>query len=340
MRDILIVTTESGFFAQNKYPWSSMDISLIKELLEKSGYFNVNVVTFEYLKENINNVKGNIIIYTSSQRTEHKKYIEDIIYHYKENNLLIPSYESLLAHDNKGFQCLLSKKYDLGLIESNYYCDISEISNINRMNFPLVFKPANGASSMGVRKINNVEDLKQCIHQPISVSLDTIKRLLKKYLFRSKFNKKWDDYISYGKSRFLLQSFIPGLLYDYKVLIFGRKYYVLKRFVAKNDFKASGSGLHSRDIGDDLITVLDCAKSFKNKLTSHIYSLDICVKNGKPSIIEFQLTHVGPVTLTESEHYYIFDNEKWNMIEAESNLEVEFITAVKEYINENSAYSS
>ncbi|MNF01485.1 hypothetical protein D3C80_2004780 [compost metagenome] len=85
---------------------------------------------------------------------------------------------------------------------------------------------------------------------------------------------------------------------------------------------------------------MECAKSFKNELASHIYSLDICVKNGKPSIIEFQLTHVGPVTLTESGHYYIFDNEKWKMIEAESNLEVEFTNAVKEYINENSTYSS
>ncbi|WP_449549909.1 hypothetical protein [Lelliottia amnigena] len=340
MRDILIVTAENGFFAQNKYPWSSMDISLIRELLEESDYIKVNIVTFEYLKENINQVKNNVIIYTSSQRTEHKKYIEDIIYYFKENNLLIPSYESLLAHDNKGFQCLLNKKYDLGLIDSNYYCDISEISNINKLNFPLVFKPANGASSIGVRKINNGADLKGCTNEPISVSLETIKRLLKKYIFKSKFNKKWDDYISFGNRRFLLQSFVPELLYDYKVLIFGSKYYVLKRFVAKNDFKASGSGLHSRDIGEDLITVLECAKSFKNKLASHIYSLDICVKNGKPSIIEFQLTHVGPVTLTESGHYYIFDNEKWKMIEAESNLEVEFTNAVKEYINENSTYSS
>lgn len=78
------------------------------------------------------------------------------------------------------------------------------------------------------------------------------------------------------------------------------------------------------------------------KLKSHIYSLDICIKDGKPFIIEFQLTHVGPVTLTESEHYYTFDkiNNVWVKNQGPSDLETEFTTAIIEYVNENHSYSS
>lgn len=341
MQNVLIVTAEDGYFAQRKYPWSSMDVYKIKVMLEEKG-FAVKLITFDYLKKNIGLIKGNIIIYTSSQRIEHKKYIEDVIFTFSENNTLVPSYESLLAHDNKGFQVILDKKYNLGLIDADYFCDLSEIKDVKELEFPLVYKPANGASSIGVKKVRNYEELNGYNREPLTLSKESIKRALKKYLFKSRFNKKWDDYISFGKKRFLLQSFIPGLQYDYKVLIFADKYYVLKRFVAENDFKASGSGLHSRDIGGELDVVLSFSKDFKMKLKSHIYSLDICIKDGKPFIIEFQLTHVGPVTLTESEHYYTFDkiNNVWVKNQGPSDLETEFTTAIIEYVNENHSYSS
>lgn len=341
MPDLLIVTTPSGFFAQNKMPWSSIDVNKIAYSFELAG-FNVDIVDFDYLRENFFCISNKIIIYTSSQRVEHRKYIEDIIFLLHENNKLIPSFEAFMAHDNKGFQTLLDKKYGLNLIPSKYYSDISEVEE--NVSFPCVFKPANGASSTGVTIVNNMKQLSHAINDIFDYSLRDFKRNVKKYLFPKRYNSKWEEYISFGKKRFILQEFIPGLAYDFKVIIFGEKYFVLKRFVAKNDFRASGSGLHSRDLyldDNELIAVLNEAAAFKNKFKSHIYSLDICVSNSMAYIIEFQFTHVGPVTLSESEYYFSHTSEGlWEQVMAKSNLEDEFFLALLDYINESSSSRS
>ena len=48
---------------------------------------------------------------------------------------------------------------------------------------------------------------------------------------------------SWNRGKIVVQEFIPGLKNDYKVLIFGSKYYVLYRRVREGDFRASGQGL-------------------------------------------------------------------------------------------------
>ncbi|MFM7967752.1 RimK family alpha-L-glutamate ligase [Aeromonas sp. A-5] len=337
MRNILIVTTSTGFFAQNKMPWSSMDVRVIADFFSDAG-FSVDIVDFNYLCENINGITENIIIYTSSQRVEHKKYIEDVVFLLQENNVLVPSFEAFMAHDNKGFQCILDKKYNLSLIPSKYYSDISEIDD--DISFPCVFKPANGASSTGVSIVHDVGQLTEILNDVNTYTIQDLKRNIKKYFFPKKYNRHWEEYISFGRKRFVLQEFIPNLKYDYKVLIFGKKFYVLKRFVAKNDFRASGSGIHARDLTLDdkeLLIVLNKADEFRGSFRSHIYSLDVCVVNNVAYLIEFQFTHVGPVTLSESGLYYARDDSgEWEVIITKSNLENEFCLAVLEYINENS----
>lgn len=334
MKEILIVTAVDGYFAQGEMPWSSMDVYAIKSELEKKS-FVVDIITFDCLKKN--EFKNKIIIYTSSQRIEHKKYIEDVMYFHKDDNVLIPSFTSLKSHDNKGFQFLLDKKYKLGLIGSDYFCDIKEV-NLNNIEFPLVAKPANGASSFGVQIVKDKFQLESFFSNLREFKLSKLRELLKKYLFKSRFNKPWFDYINFASNRFVIQKFIPELKYDYKVLIFGSKYYVLKRHIAKGDFRASGSGIHSTEFNDEVFIVLDAAKEFKRKYSSHIYSLDICVYNGKAHLIEFQFTHVGPVTLTRSEFYFTSDGETWSQVKGNSNLEIEFSNSILEYINEGRTF--
>ena len=45
------------------------------------------------------------------------------------------------------------------------------------------------------------------------------------------------------KKKIIIQDYISGLDGDYKVLIYDKKYYVLRRYNCKNDFRASGSGI-------------------------------------------------------------------------------------------------
>lgn len=330
MKKILLVTGNDGHFAQKKFPWQSLNVLNMKERLIELDY-NVEVINFQNLQKTKFNEIGNYIVYTSSQKVELKKYIEDTIYFFDRNNTLIPSYEALKAHDNKGFQVYMAKKYGFNLIESNYFSDYTEVEN--NQNYPVVFKLANGASSQGVRLIKVFDDLKKNFFvDSISQNIVRLKRKLKELIFKSRFDKQWHEYILYGESRFVLQSFVNGLDCDYKVLVFGEKFYILKRFIKYNDFRASGSGLHSLDIGNDVIAILDEAKAFTEKYPSHVYSLDICISNLEAKIIEFQFTHVGPVTLTDSNCYYVNEGSVWKKIEGKSDLEEEYCNAIDFYI--------
>lgn len=315
-----------------------MNLQKIKAVFIGGG-FDVEIVNFDFLKDSIGKINNSIIIYTSSQRTEHKRYIEDIVSFFDNNNFLIPSLESLKAHDNKGYQFLLNKKYNLDLIDCDYLCDIREL-RLEQLTFPLVFKPANGASATGVKIVNSIEDISKAIYDKDDLSLRDLKRIVKKHVIKSRYNKEWEDYIAFGKQRFIVQKLLPKLAYDYKILIFGDKFYALKRFASKGDFRASGSGLHSKKFDSEILKVLDKAREFKNRYSSHIYSLDLCVFKNDVHVIEFQFTHVGPVTLSESDFYYSFnqDDNVWDCVHECSDLENEFSLSVLGFINENTSF--
>ncbi|WP_045618467.1 hypothetical protein [Vibrio vulnificus] len=333
MKEIYIVTTNKNYFAQRKYPWQSMDIDEITKELERNSY-KVRKVSINDLCNKLHDIKNKIIIYTSSQVDELKLYINDLAYFLKEENILIPSYESLLAHDNKGFQVMLNKKYDLGIINSRYYADISDVLQ-NENKFPFVLKTVNGASSQGVSLVKTESDVMKFMTWPrlYQSKLFAIKSLIKRLIIKSKYDQEWESYRSYGNKRYVVQDFIDGLNSDYKVLVFGGKYYVLNRGIPKGDFKASGSGIHCREFGEDIFTVLDQARKIVENYPSHIYSLDICVSDNKALTIECQFTHVGPVTLIDSEFYYIFSSGKWIKIKENSNLEKEFSNSILCYLS-------
>lgn len=130
--------------------------------------------------------------------------------------------------------------------------------------------------------------------------------------------------------RIVLQEYVPDLECDWKVLVFGNKYYALRRNVRKNDFRASGSGLFAFEIPDDRI--LDYAKSVYEKMNVPFLSLDLCMdKNGKVYLIEFQGLHFGPYTLINSPHYFTYQ-ESWEKVEAKSALAEEYANAVASFI--------
>ena len=68
------------------------------------------------------NLKQNdILIYTSFEQEEVRAYLKDVLYFVKDQCLLAPSYEILLAHENKGFQEAVRKKKVLIIYLVNIY---------------------------------------------------------------------------------------------------------------------------------------------------------------------------------------------------------------------------
>ena len=330
----LILDSEKKY-RQKTTQYESIDISLFKNQLKKLGY-NVTITNYFDVINKIDEVKNKIIIYTSNQRISYKKYIEDIMYQLKDSNVLIPQYNSLLGHENKCFQELERKKLKIDDLKSWVISDIKELNKI-KIKYPIVIKAPDTSGSQGVFLAYNKKELFKIINNNFRKrDFRFCSLIFKKYLrrFISNATYSWvlfrfDDY---NYSRFILQEYISNLDGDFKILIYGNKYYSLKRGVKKGDWKASGSGIHDYKI-DPPEEVLNFAKQCFEKLKVPFAGFDIAIdKNKKCYLLEYQSIHIGPVTLINSEKYFVYEKNKWSTVKEPSRLELEYANAIDWYI--------
>lgn len=202
----------------------------------------------------------------------------------------------------------------------------------NYLEYPLVIKEMKSASSKGVYKANTKEEAIKLIEYICRDGNENLIGKLKKYVKHvlKKNNSRFEDYK--GIKRFLIQEFIHGLDSDWKVLVFGEKYYCLRRKVRQNDFRASGSGLF--DFVEPPQALLDSAKVIFEKLDVPFISLDLAYDGKKTYIIEMQGLNFGPITLVNSPHYFSKVNNKWTKVEGVSDLEDEYANACLYYIRQ------
>jgi hypothetical protein len=222
----------------------------------------------------------------------------------------------------------LSSNQKLKNIRSKYFGTIEELSNTKyNLNLPLVIKPSVGAMSKGVSLSNTYEELIKK-----SKKISRTKQLLFELrdIVRSIIHKGYIKESKYRK-KFIVQNFVDGLKDDWKILIYGNKYYVLNRKNRKNDFRASGGGRLS------YITtlpngLLDFAKEvFESFDTPHL-SLDIGFNNKKFFLIEFQFLYFGTYTLEHSDFYFQYNDKNWQLIHQKSELEKVYVESIIKYI--------
>ncbi|QNH98443.1 hypothetical protein [Shewanella algae] len=333
MKKLYLVTLDNGYFAQKIIPWESMDLDVLKSAFFDLGY-KASVISYSDVISRLGTYDNDYFVVTSSQCGEYKLYLNDIVTALSVRNTTVPNLEQFLMHENKGLQSLLSKVYHFDYIESEYIADISDLERRPSIRFPTVVKTVDGASANGVFLIKNYKSLVRFASKLSSYGFYYyFKKFVRNFILTKYKVPLLDRYREFGRSRLLLQNFIPNLKSDYKVLVFGDKYYVLKRFV-KGEFKASGSGLFSFDNDGYFESVLDYAREYVTSYSAPIYSLDIILdENCNGHIVEVQFTHVGPLTLIDSDGYYKFIDNKWIFFNAKSNLETEFSLAVVSYLN-------
>ena len=80
---------------------------------------------------------------------------------------------------------------------------------------------------------------------------------------------------SYHRKKFIIQSFVPDLKDDWKVLVYNEKYYVLNRKIRKNDFRASGSNIFDFE-KDPPEGLLEFSKNLYEEFDVPYASFDIC----------------------------------------------------------------
>lgn len=335
---IYFITDAENFYGQKLYPWESLDISKIISKLET--IYPVKHLTFaEIVNSNIN-IENSMVLYTSSQQSEYKEYIEDVLlYLMQKGNRLIPSMNVFKSHENKGYQELHKKLLGIDSLQGIYVGHHKELNDAN-LSFPVVIKALNGFGSGGVSLVNTKKEIIDFAKEDDCLVYkgylrrikSAIAKPIKTYILQQKNKFNCGDYFDYFK-RFVVQEFIPNLSYDCKVLIFDEKYYVLKRYVRIGDFRASGSGNFAFEKVED--GLLEYAKLLFQKFNEPMMAFDICFDGNKHHLIEFQGIHFGPYTLLESEGYYSKENAKWVFVNKKSDLDDEVANSLFEYIARN-----
>ena len=312
---------------------SGMDKALLKSEFEKLGidiqfmpYYDIDFRDKSFFE-------NKVFLYTSSEDKNlyYKSYIEDIILGLEMIGAeIIPSYKYLRAHHNKTFMEIMRdvSDFDNKDIKSKYFGTFEDFKkNAKNLDYPLVLKSAFGATSKTVTLINSVKQgLKKTKQFSRSKSLfydirDILRRIRHKgYIMESTHRKK-----------FIVQNLIAGMDRDYKILVFGKKYFVLERRVKKNDFRASGSGLiaYTKELPEGM---LDYAKQFFEYQNLPFFAMDVAFNGTGFTLIEFQALYFGTHTLDRAPYYFVKKNDTWHCVEGKSIVEKELATSVVAYL--------
>jgi len=334
MKDIYLVMDNNSFFGK-QIKFGDLDVNKLVKYF-KNNNLNIKIIIFNELVNKLN-INNSIVFTLSSQKPYHKIVIDDI-YEFLElkNNSLIPSRNIIKAHDNKGYQELYKRYIGLSSLKNEYINkDTIDYTRIKDIGYPLVLKKLAGSGSKGVQLIYDEKKLKQEIEK-LQPSLDIRyliylkERILNFFLRKDNKNKieYFKDYDNY-----VIQEFVPNLKFDYKLLVFFDKYYVLKRNINNNDFRASGSGnFEFVNIEDSL---LDYSKLIFEKFNEPFMSLDVCFNGKSYYLIEYQGIHFGPYTQIYAKGFYQKQNNKWNFIKEKVSLEEDIAYSLYKYINTN-----
>lgn len=342
-QELVILTENHHFFGQTRKPWVSLDIKKIAEILTKSG-FNVTLYNFHEVVNEPVELKGKTIFYSFSQRENYREYIGDIIYSLSKNNQIIPGYDLFKCHENKGYQELYKKQIGLNGLTAKYFTSMEEVKK-SHIKLPAVLKKVKGSNGKGVYLIKNWEELQTVVSKfkdPFNI-FTRIDLLRRKYLRKKKFKEypkhsDIEDFKGYRKyitreDNFIIQELVPGLDYDYRVLIAGSRYYVVKRLVKERDFRASGSKKFVSEKKPHP-QLLNYAKQVYEKFNTPFLSIDLLFDGKQFYMIEFQSLHFGVNVVVKTNGYFSLNpNGEWSLNMEKPNLERLFAKTLAEYVS-------
>jgi glutathione synthase/RimK-type ligase-like ATP-grasp enzyme len=337
MKDIYLLLDYKGFFS-SKYssvPYrSGMDKKLLSDYFREFGFNSVFISYYE-IDFKKDDYKNKLFLYSSSEDISgyYKDYIEDILLGLVLcGAILIPEFKFFRAHNNKVFMEILrdiSKKGNMQNLHSRYFGVYEDAeSSITEKNKNLVIKTFSGATSLGVSLSKNTRDFKKKVKKASNSKdlfydiWDKIRAVRRKgYVKESQYRKK-----------FVIQNMIENLQNDWKVLIFGNKYYVLYRKVRENDFRASGSGRFEYNL-DLPGGFLDYCEDIYKYFDVPNLGIDVAFDGKEYFLFEFQAIYFGSHTLDTAPYFYIRNNDKWEIIYETSVLEKEYANSIVNYLN-------
>jgi|GEM_PF-5013819 len=299
MRKVTILTINNSFY-QNLYPWETLDI---KVLIDELDAFNIRASVTPLFNEasgffDRNPEEDEIIISGGTQNKYLKGVLEDYTYWLEKRGYLVyPSYENLRALENKGFQALATKtllnetlSVDYSVASSTAFSDKHVYKLVDGAGGETVFMPSNAKGMKKTFFKNRILNTKVKDFKPYLLQL-----IKKNLLFKWRYSTAKEIYLK-PYLPIVKQEFIPKLSNDFKILIFGDLYFVLKRNNREDDFRASGSN-NFEFVEEPIHPILNLASKVVAKLNTPYASLDIALdENDKAILIEYQTCHFGPYT--------------------------------------------
>lgn len=349
MKRLIILTDEDSEFLISKanyHNFTSMDINRIKAYFT-AREFIVDIYKLGELDLTLD-YKGVYVLYQTSEApgTFYKRFIEDLVYFLeKQGAVMLPCYKWLKAHHDKIFMELMRSDFSdssLKTIKSWCYGSWVDAGNYNS-GFPVVIKQASSSGGAGVSlaKDKNEYDRKvrkagKIVYAESTLNLftDYFKKAIKKIIIS--FYPEKAKYLKYDvtplSTSLVVQSFVPGLSGDFKVLFFGGKYYMMYRKNRANDFRASGSGKFSPVPEKDHEGLLNFARLITQEIDFPVIGMDIGFDGIVYHLLEFQMIHIGTSALHRSGYWHEFHDGKWLKFNGLSDLEEEFSKAIHSYI--------
>jgi glutathione synthase/RimK-type ligase-like ATP-grasp enzyme len=277
---------------------------------------------------------------------EKLKEVDILMYKWPNNdnqhllsNILRPVLESLdikffpntstsWHYDDKVRQYYLLKELGANPVESYIYFDKkAALDFADKSDYPLVAKLSKGASSSNVKLIKNKREAihhikrsfspggikpryfgsfrhlsKTLDYSPVKILVYYLKKLKRRIEHRD------SSYWQRHKNYVLFQEYLPGNEYDTRVTTVGQRVHAFRRFVRKNDFRASGG--EKWDINPDKIDkrMLRMALDFSKKMNFEQMAYDfIYDQHNNPRIVEISYLYGQPGFPDFMNGYWDFD---------------------------------
>jgi len=328
----ILVDYRDMFYSSSREEGGTMNVPYLQSCFQKRGY-KVIVEHFWEVDFDVNKYRGAIILYQSSEDPglKYKSYIEDVLIGLRLiGAILMPDFHFFRAHHNKVCMEILRDTIgpqEIRNLNTKYFGTYEDLAKDENVVLPSVVKISAGSRSKGVTLATSQSDLQQMARKASwTWSWFNITRRIKNALTGRGFKP-----ISQHRGKFIVQEFVPGLVGDYRVLVYGDKYYVLRRDNRPSDFRASGSGLKQYPTKMP-VEVLKYSRKIFEAFGVPYTSLDIAVKGDGLFLLEFQFVVLGQYTLEYSDHYYTQQNGIWQRIDEPSDLEDTMAYAVDKQI--------
>ena len=248
--------------------------------------------------------------------------IYDAIFHIAHNILQIecyPNFETYWPYENKIKEYLLLKSQGFPIIDSEIFWTHDQASDfIGKTDFPIVAKLPKGAGSSNVVIIKSRKEGQVIINQvfkkgvkPHSIrsrsNLASLSKVgiyqfgrtrLRSILISLQVIKDQTEYPEWQlqKDSILLQKYLPDNTYDTRVTIIGNRAFAFRRFVRKNDFRASGSGNFNLDPDKIDTRCLEIAFAISRRLNFVTMAYDFIYDENKyPFINEISYCFVDEI---------------------------------------------